>query len=75
MAEEPKLAKRRRGGRTSPEIRKYNGPAPGGMFLRALFDLDSDETTSLSFRQGDVVRVNTQLESGWWDGTLNGTRG
>jgi son of sevenless-like protein len=29
----------------------------------------------LSFRQGDIIQVITQLESGWWDGVINGVRG
>ena len=55
----------------------YAGTAapPGGMYVRALYDYDADDPTSLSFRQGDVIQVITQLESGWWDGFINGVRG
>ena len=28
----------------------------------------------MSFRQGDIIQVITQLESGWWDGVLNDNR-
>ena len=48
---------------------------PGGMYVRALYNYDADDRTSLSFRQGDVIQVITQLESGWWDGVINGVRG
>ncbi|KAF2838078.1 guanine-nucleotide dissociation stimulator CDC25 [Patellaria atrata CBS 101060] len=48
---------------------------PGGMYVRALYDYEADDRTSLSFRQGDIIQVITQLESGWWDGVINGTRG
>lgn len=48
---------------------------PGGMYVRALYDYDADDRTSLSFRQGDIIQVITQLESGWWDGVINGVRG
>ncbi len=48
---------------------------PGQMYVRALYDYDADDQTSLSFRQGDVIQVITQLESGWWDGVINGVRG
>lgn len=48
---------------------------PGGMYVRALYNYDADDQTSLSFRQGDVIQVITQLESGWWDGVINGVRG
>ena len=36
---------------------------------------DADDRTSLSFHEGDVIQVITQLESGWWDGVINGVRG
>jgi son of sevenless-like protein len=48
---------------------------PGGMYVRALYDYEADDRTSLSFRQGDTIQVITQLESGWWDGVINGVRG
>ncbi|OLN81553.1 Cell division control protein 25 [Colletotrichum chlorophyti] len=48
---------------------------PGTMFVRALYDYEADDRTSLSFHEGDVIQVITQLESGWWDGVINGVRG
>ncbi|KAK4988227.1 cell division cycle-related protein [Elasticomyces elasticus] len=45
------------------------------MYVRALYDYDADDRTSLSFRQGDIIQVITQLESGWWDGVIHGIRG
>ncbi len=52
------------------------GPAPpGAMYVRALYDYEADDRTSLSFHEGDVIQVITQLESGWWDGVINGVRG
>ena len=45
------------------------------MYVRALYDYDADDRTSLSFQQGDIIQVITQLESGWWDGVINGVRG
>lgn len=50
-------------------------PTAPHMFVRALYDYTADDKTSLSFRQGDVIQVITQLESGWWDGVINGVRG
>lgn len=52
-----------------------NATGPGIMFVKALYDYDADDRTSLSFRQGDVIQVITQLESGWWDGVIHGVRG
>ncbi|KAF2667040.1 guanine-nucleotide dissociation stimulator CDC25 [Microthyrium microscopicum] len=48
---------------------------PGAMYVQALYDYDADDQTSLSFRAGDIIQVITQLESGWWDGFINGVRG
>ncbi len=49
--------------------------SPPDMYVRALYDYAADDRTSLSFRQGDIIQVLTQLESGWWDGVINGVRG
>ncbi|KAL7896090.1 ras guanine nucleotide exchange factor domain-containing protein [Trichoderma sp. SZMC 28014] len=51
-----------------------NAP-PGSMYVRALYDYEADDRTSLSFHEGDIIQVITQLESGWWDGVINGVRG
>lgn len=46
-----------------------------GTFVRALFDYDAPDRLTLSFQQGDVLQVITQLESGWWDGLHEGRCG
>lgn len=52
------------------------GTTPSGtMYVRALYDYEADDRTSLSFHTGDVIQVITQLESGWWDGVINDVRG
>lgn len=52
------------------------GNAPQAvMYVRALYDYEADDRTSLSFHEGDIIQVITQLESGWWDGVINGVRG
>lgn len=43
--------------------------------MRALYNYTSEDPTSLSFAQGDVIQVITQLESGWWDGIVHNQRG
>lgn len=48
---------------------------PPALYVRALYNYDADDHTSLSFRQGDIIQVLTQLESGWWDGVINDIRG
>lgn len=65
----------------SPTPNPYPGGAPppqqqpAVMYVRALYDYEADDRTSLSFHEGDVIQVITQLESGWWDGVINGVRG
>ena len=44
-------------------------------FCRALYDYQSDDPSSLSFKKGDIIEVLTRLDSGWWDGLLNDERG
>ncbi|QIW94978.1 hypothetical protein AMS68_000496 [Peltaster fructicola] len=58
-------------------MNNLQGPmTPAGQLLvRALYDYQADDRTSLSFRQGDIIQVITQLESGWWDGVIHGIRG
>ncbi|EPQ30337.1 uncharacterized protein PFL1_01863 [Pseudozyma flocculosa PF-1] len=49
---------------------------PPSFFVRALYDFESSDASSLSFRKGAVIEVLTQLESGWWDGLMdNDVRG
>ncbi|KAK5102996.1 cell division cycle- protein [Lithohypha guttulata] len=48
---------------------------PPPPYVRALYNYEADDPTSLSFRQGDIIQVITQLESGWWDGIIDDVRG
>lgn len=48
---------------------------PPPLYVRALYNYDADDPTSLSFRQGNIIQVITQLESGWWDGMIDNVRG
>lgn len=53
-----------RGYSTSPE-------PPPALFVRAMYDYDADDHTSLSFERGDIIQVLNQLDTGWWDGVIN----
>ncbi|GBE84886.1 ras GEF [Sparassis crispa] len=44
-------------------------------FCRALYDYQTSDASSLSFRKNDIIEVLTRLESGWWDGLLGDERG
>ncbi|KAJ5102104.1 hypothetical protein NUU61_004326 [Penicillium alfredii] len=50
-------------------------PEPPALFVRAMYDYDADDHTSLSFRRGDIIQVLNQLETGWWDGVIDNIRG
>jgi hypothetical protein len=45
------------------------------LIVRAVYDYTSSDATNLSFKTGDHIRVLTQLQSGWWDGCVDGHRG
>ncbi|PFH53392.1 hypothetical protein AMATHDRAFT_1447 [Amanita thiersii Skay4041] len=45
------------------------------LFCRALYDYDSQDSSALSFRRGDIIEVLSQQPSGWWDGLLGDERG
>lgn len=66
--------------RANSQIAGMNGQAvalapPTALYVRALYDYEADDRTSLSFHQGDTIQVITQLASGWWDGIIHGVRG
>ncbi|TVY43382.1 Cell division control protein [Lachnellula subtilissima] len=70
--------------KSSTAVRRRSPPVMNGLlgntpqpskYVRALYDYEADDRTSLSFHEGDVIEVITQLESGWWDGVINGVRG
>ena len=70
--------------RSQTAVRRRSPPVMNGLlgntpqpskYVRALYDYEADDRTSLSFHEGDVIEVITQLESGWWDGVINGVRG
>lgn len=45
------------------------------LYVCAVHDYTSEEESSLSFKKGDIIEVVSKLDSGWWDGSLNGEHG
>ncbi|CAH8583469.1 unnamed protein product [Heterobilharzia americana] len=45
------------------------------VIVRALYDYNRQHTDELSFKKGDVLTVEQQLEGGWWEGSFNGIVG
>ncbi|OKL57559.1 hypothetical protein UA08_06997 [Talaromyces atroroseus] len=64
---------------TSPQRqnspKKLSETLPAALYVKALYDYNADDRASLSFRQGDVIQVLNQLETGWWDGVIGNVRG
>jgi len=61
---------------TSTRPRQSSNPqSPAPIVVRALYDYYSEDSTNLSFQAGTLIRVLTQLDSGWWDGFIGGERG
>ncbi|KAG9019883.1 hypothetical protein FRB90_000013 [Tulasnella sp. 427] len=58
-----------------PQDPNADEPELQTFFVRALYDYQSIDASSLSFRRGDLIEVLTRLESGWWDGLLGEERG
>ena len=56
-------------------LEKTNNKMSSVLFVRALYDFDPNDPSSLSFKKNDIIRVLAQLESGWWDGLCNDERG
>ncbi|EIW81292.1 ras GEF [Coniophora puteana RWD-64-598 SS2] len=44
-------------------------------FCRAVYDYQTNDSSSLSFHRDDIIEVLTKLDSGWWDGLLGEERG
>jgi hypothetical protein len=48
---------------------------PDLFYVKARHDYEADDRAALSFHKGDIIQVLGMLESGWWDGAINGVRG
>ena len=60
----------------TPGSSASNSPqVPHLTLVRALYDYTSQVNSGLSFKQGQIIHVINQLDSGWWDGICNGQRG
>ncbi|WVQ76637.1 hypothetical protein IAR50_006310 [Cryptococcus sp. DSM 104548] len=44
-------------------------------WVRAKFDFDASDRGHLTFRAGDIIQLLRKLDTGWWDGILENTRG
>jgi son of sevenless len=55
--------------------RAPSNPDTPPLIVRAVYDYTSSDTSNLSFTAGTLIRVLTQLQSGWWDGCVDGERG
>lgn len=56
----------------SPTTSSGRAPSPPhqSFYVQALYAYSGVDTSSLSFRQGDIIEVLSTLASGWWDGVI-----
>ncbi|XP_063220851.1 unconventional myosin-Ie-like [Bacillus rossius redtenbacheri] len=59
------------GGKPRPAMK----PRPELPRCKAMYDYTAQDLDELSFRDGDVIEVVKEHESGWWTGRLNGKEG
>lgn len=50
-------------------------PPPGISYCRGLHDYNAAQTSELSFKKGDIIKVLEKDASGWWAGELRGEMG
>jgi len=74
-------------GRVSTSLEKLGGTAPSigsrstgssggnGVKARGLYDYQATCDTELTFREGDILTITEQDDSGWWYAELNGQAG
>eukprot|EP01133_Synstelium_polycarpum_P008401 gene8401-9882_t len=53
---------------------QHSNHAPGQMTATALYDFAGVDSTELSFKSGDQIRI-FKNEGEWWEGEINGQRG
>jgi len=54
---------------------RNTSPSPSPLIVRALYDYHSSDPTNLSFQEGTLIRVFTQLQTGWWEGGIDDKHG
>ena len=40
-----------------------------------MYDFDAENPAELSFKEGDVILLKSQIDSNWYEGMLNGRTG
>lgn len=54
----------------APSQARPTSPPVSSFYVQALYAYSGADTSSLSFRQGDIIEVLSTLASGWWDGVI-----
>jgi endophilin-A len=58
-----------------PTLSHSQTSAPVRPSCRALYDFDAENPAELSFKEGDVIFLKTQIDENWYEGTVNGRTG
>lgn len=59
----------------APPVAARPAPVPAEVYARAIEDFTGADSRELSFRKGDVLRIISQDDSGWWSSEREGVLG
>jgi endophilin-A len=59
-----------------PNVPHHNSSSsPSQPSCRALYDFDAENPAELSFKEGDIILLKTQIDENWYEGTVKGRTG
>ncbi|KAI8884225.1 hypothetical protein K501DRAFT_248191 [Backusella circina FSU 941] len=56
-------------------VRQASYDTPNEKYRKAMFDFNSNNDDEISFKAGDLIRVISEIDKGWWVGEVHDERG